>query len=103
MVKLQEWFVNEKTSKEKGDMYCIWNSYMKNTSNYDTTDSTHFWIAIDDTKNKVVGCVGLISCTGSPDRRYTYENGVGPSEFCELQRMSVSCVFIYYCYIFIHN
>ena len=90
MVKLQEWFVREKLSENcGGDMYCIWDSYMKRTSHIEPTDSTNFWIAIDDSKNKVVGCVGLVSCNSGHDQRYAHEKETGPFDSCELQRMSV--------------
>jgi ribosomal protein S18 acetylase RimI-like enzyme len=93
MVKLQEWYVNDKLSRDTGgDMHCIWDSYNMQNRSKDETDCTNFWVAYEDSTDKVVGCVGLTNFITSQNHRNETEKEikeVGEFYTCELQRMSV--------------
>ena len=89
----QKWFVESKLSKEKGDMFDIWDSYIKPNSSKDTSNlsnQSYFWVAFDRTKQIVVGHVGVIMSTYESTDSFIYHSPeLNPLNVCELVRMGV--------------
>ena len=88
----QNWFVNSKLSKEEGDMYNIWDSFMKKESSSLSSSSNfkHFWVAFDHSKQIVVGHVGVVMSTyPAEDSNIYHSPELNPSNVCELVRMGV--------------
>ena len=88
----QRWFVSSKLSREKnGDMYDIYKSYMTSDNENDSSSNVnHFWVAYDNTKDVVVGHVGLIMSTYKKEDAYIYQTpDLSPLNVCELVRMGV--------------
>jgi ribosomal protein S18 acetylase RimI-like enzyme len=91
-------FVKSKLA-EGGDMYDINTTYMTEDSDYISeygSPCKHFWIALDDRNDKVLGCVGVIMSTYDTTEKVIYESFgrdpsvLTPQNVCELVRMSVS-------------
>ena len=88
----QNWFVNSKLSKDGGDMFDIYKSYINLPENEANSQNKckHFWVALDKTSQKVVGHVGVIMSTYKPDNTLIYHSSeLNPSNTCELVRMGV--------------
>ena len=88
----EKWFVESKLSKEKGDMYDIWNTYMKSESSKDQNSSgqNYFWVAFHRKKQMVVGHVGVIMSTYELTDSFIYHSPeLNPLNVCELVRMGV--------------
>ena len=87
--KQQRWFVDSKLSEDGGDMYDIWESFMEGHDS-NPEHSKYFWVAFDQTKQKVVGHVGVIMSTyGKEDKLIYHSEELNPSNVCELVRMGV--------------
>ena len=73
-------------------MFNIWDSFMKR-DNYQQENSSsfrHFWVAIDRSKQIVVGHVGVIMSTyDDDDLSIYYKPDLTSSNVCELVRMGV--------------
>ena len=92
VIMQQKWFVKSKLSKLDGDMFNIWESFMKQSVDGDPVASIckHFWVAIDQSKQLVVGHVGIIMSTYDKEDKYIYHTeDLNPSNVCELVRMGV--------------
>lgn len=64
IVACTTWFIEDKL-KDGGDMNDIHHHYMK-----DDTANKCFWVAIDETEGRVVGCVGALPSTEFDAREY---------------------------------
>lgn len=67
--RMQNQFVNDKLNPINGDMFDIYKTYRTNT-----TRISNFWVAMDSSSGKVVGCIGAME-----------DN----HKACELVRMSI--------------
>ena len=87
-----KWFVDRLLSSEGGDMYNIWDKYMKHEADGESTATNcrYFWVAIDHHKQIVVGHVGVIMSSYAEDDKFIYyKEEFNPSNVCEIVRMSV--------------
>ena len=76
-------------SKNGGDMFNIWESFMRQNE-LNTHTCEHFWVAIDKSKQVVVGHIGVIMSTyGEKDKFIYHTKDINPSNVCELVRMGV--------------
>jgi len=88
----QKRFVSSKLSKDGGDMFNIYESYMTSPEKGSNLQNKckHFWVALDKTNQKVIGHVGVIMSTYKPENTLIYHSSeLKPSNTCELVRMGV--------------
>ena len=92
VIEQQKWFVQSKLSKHEGDMFDIWESFMKQNVDKDPITSLckHFWVAVDQSKQQVVGHIGVIMSTYPKEDQIVYHmEDLNPENVCELVRMGV--------------
>ena len=88
-----KWYKENKLSENEGDMFNIWESFMKqHPEEKQNVESTckYFWVAIDKSIQRVVGHIGVIMSTyDKTDQFIYYKQDLNPSNVCELVRMGV--------------
>ena len=87
-----KWYTERIVSEEGGDLLNIYKSYMRKTEGdtLDSPDCKHFWVAIDESKQTIVGLIGVIMSTYPQNDKFIYHRKeFNPSNVCELVRMVV--------------